>query len=649
MPPIPIHRAVVAISAFAALTAAPVAPSAYAAESPKPVLLHSDSVDHATAGTDAGQIPADTHLTARLCLGSRDPKGLGAFLTAVTTPTNARYRHFLTPTQYERRFGLTPSTRRRIRRWLTDARLRITRDNTHYLQLAGREADFAAALGRGIHRYDTPGGTVQAPAGDVHLPASLARDARGIDGLSFGALAAARPMGRPERQSSAEQTVCSSYFGEHPATSLPKAYGNTQTYAPCPYTPRLLRRAYGVTASGATGKGRTVAIVGAYGSPTAEQDANTYATTTGDHPFRSGQYRERVTPSDWNITKACAPPTSWAEEQALDVEMAHGYAPDAGVLYVGANSCLDADLMDAESYIIDHRAADVISNSWAEVIHTSRPHLTPELIEAWNTLFQQAAAEGIGVYFAAGDCGDQSPDATPGGLNCDPNTTQAQADFPSGSPWVTSVGGTTLATDKKGDYAWETSMGDNLSILSPQSTAWEPMPGLFTFGSGGGPSDFGQPWYQRRAVPDSLAHGRRVTPDISMEGDGALPVLIGYTASGRFETVGYGGTSAATPAFAALQADAEQLAGRTLGFANPLLYAMPHAGVIHDVRDPIQPTAVIRDMGPDAGTYRYLLYTLGHDYGLKATTGYDMSSGLGSPAPSYLEWFRRHDGHRLSP
>ncbi len=62
--------------------------------------------------------------------------------------------------------------------------------------------------------------------------------------------------------------------------------------------------------------------------------------------------------------------------------------------------------MDAESYIIDGRRADVISNSWAEIIHSSPGHLTPTLIAAWNLLFEQAAAEGIGVYFAAGDCGD---------------------------------------------------------------------------------------------------------------------------------------------------------------------------------------------------------------------------------------------------
>lgn len=647
MRPLPLRRAF-AIAAAVAATAAVLAPTARAAEPPSPVSLSTDHPHHAALGTDAGRIPATTPLTARLYLGTRDPDGLDAFLTAVTTPTSPHYRHFLTPPQYESRFGMTPAARHSIRQWLTGAHLRVIANAPHYLQIAGTEAEFARALGTDIHRYDTPGGTVQAPTGDIRVPPSLAQDMRGAEGFSFDVPAAARPLGHPEPYSVDQQASCSSYFGERPATTLPKAYGRTQTYAPCPYTPPLLRGAYGVTASGATGKGRTVAIVGAYGSPTAEQDANTYATATGDHPFRPGQYRERVTPSDWNITKACAPPASWAGEQALDVEMAHGYAPEADILYVGADSCLDADLMDAESYIIDHHAADAISNSWAEVIHTSRPHLTPDLLRAWNMLFRQAAAEGIGVYFAAGDCGDQSPDATLGGLNCDPNTTRAQADFPSGSPWVTSVGGTTLATAKDGSYAWETSMGDNLSILSPQGTEWEPMPGLFTFGSGGGPSDFRRPWYQRGAVPDSLAHGHRVTPDISMEGDGALPVMIGYTVSGRYETVGYGGTSAAAPAFAALQADAEQLSGHSLGFANPLLYAMRNAGAFRDIRDPARPTAVVRDMGPDAGTYRYLLYTLGHDYGLKATKGYDMSSGLGSPAPSYLDWFRRRGGWRAN-
>ena len=49
----------------------------------------------------------------------------------------------------------------------------------------------------------------------------------------------------------------------------------------CGYTPRQVRGAYGVTASGMTGAGQTVAIVDAYASPTMLSDANTYARVVG--------------------------------------------------------------------------------------------------------------------------------------------------------------------------------------------------------------------------------------------------------------------------------------------------------------------------------------------------------------------------------
>ena len=57
--------------------------------------------------------------------------------------------------------------------------------------------------------------------------------------------------------------------------------------------------------------------------------------------------------------------------QSLDVDMAHGLAPDANVLYVGANSCNDNDLLAAEAYVVDNHAADVVSNSWGTIMHTS--------------------------------------------------------------------------------------------------------------------------------------------------------------------------------------------------------------------------------------------------------------------------------------
>ncbi|AEV86899.1 peptidase S53 propeptide [Actinoplanes sp. SE50] len=560
---------------------------------------------------------------ARLYIDVRDQNDLDSLARAVTDPRSPSYRHFLSPADYRRRFALTDAQHRDLLTRLAADGIRVTGETSHYLRITGPAAAVARVAG------------ASAAAHSLSTPVSAAADA---------AARLAGPQARVREKADADEPAkCSSWLGESPAADMPPAYGSISSYATCPYRPDQLRKAYHVTT---TGRGRTVAIVGAYGSPTMRADADRFATAVGDKPFRPGQYREDVDPNAWNLTPDCAPPADWAGEQALDVETVHGYAPDAAVRYVGANSCLDEDLMDAESSIIDNRSADLITNSWAEIIHADPGHLTPDLVAAWNRLFEQAAVEGIGVYFASGDCGDASPGAAHAGLNCDPATTAAQAEWPAASPWVTAVGGTALGTDAHGRYAWETSMGDDLSIRSADGTAWTPLPGVFVFGGGGGPGDAPQPWYQRGVVPAALAaaggQARRVTPDVALEGDFAVPVLVGYTLGGTFQLIGYAGTSAASPGFAAIQAGAEQVSGRTIGFANPLLYRLSRAGVLHDVTEPTAPVTAVRDLGADQGDLRYVLFTLGQDYGLSATTGYDAATGLGSPGPAYLSWFRRH-------
>ncbi|GAA0895194.1 S53 family peptidase [Streptomyces asiaticus] len=607
---------------------------------------------YATRAADAGSLPADRHVSARLYLNSRNPQGLANLLRDISDPRSPHYRHYLTPAAYQRRFSPTASQLVHLNTWLKHSRFTITERTPHYMKITGTARAVQQAFGTSLHRYRTGHGTSDAPSSDLSVPAPLAATVLGVSGLSTPG--AARPLSTPTPglATSRDGATCSGHFGQRPATGFPKAYGKTSTYAPCPYTPTQLRHAYGAgTTHGATGHGSTVAIVDAYGSPDMPADADRYARATDDHAFGPHQYRQHVTPADWHVSDACAAPATWAGEQALDIDLAHGLAPEANILYVGADSCLDDDLMDAESYVIDGRRADVISNSWAKIVHSDPGHLTPALIDAWNLLFEQAAAEGIGVYFAAGDCGDSSPAAAETGVNCDLKTTQVQADFPSGSPWVASVGGTTLALDRHGDYAWESSMGDELSILTDHDSAWGPVPGVFTFGGGGGASDFPQPWYQRGRVTGST--GQRRTPDVALEGDGALPVLIGLTDAGTFHLAGFGGTSAAAPAFAAIQADAQQASGHRLGFANPLLYALDRGRLFHDITDQpanagAGPLTVVRDEGPDTdtstGEQRYLLYTLGHDFGLHARPGYDDATGLGSPTRGYLGWFQRTGG-----
>src|SRR4029077_11173534 len=83
------------------------------------------------------------------------------------------------------------------------------------------------------------------------------------------------------------------------------------------------------------------------------------------------------------------------------------------------------------------------------------------------------------------------------------------------SPYVTSVGGTSLAIGRHNNYEFETSWGTLLDPLArgvpSRHRSWKDTPpGVYPGGydgsSGGGVSfDFAQPSYQKGVVPNSLA------------------------------------------------------------------------------------------------------------------------------------------------
>ncbi len=167
------------------------------------------------------------------------------------------------------------------------------------------------------------------------------------------------------------------------------------------------------------------------------------------------------------------------------------------------------------------------------------------------------------------------------------------AEWPASSPNVVGVGGTTLWVDAVGNTLLE--------------TAWS--------GSGGGYSVLEpEPAYQK-----AVQHrGRRSTPDVAMVADPntGVPVLVVDPSTGQGSWGIYGGTSLSTQLFGGLIAVADQgraLAGLgTLDGATqtlPLLYSVSSA----DVRD----------------------VTVGSN-GHRATPGYDLVTGLGTPRGAAL-------------
>jgi subtilase family serine protease len=462
--------------------------------------------------------------------------------------------------------------------------------------------------------------------------------------------------------SHADIAGCSAAWGTVAADpSLPPGYADPEPIDVCGYVPSQLRTAYGVDASGLTGSGVTVAVVDAYGSPTMLGDANHFAQDHGDQPFAGSQYQETVTPQQWKHTTdgICQSPGDWAGEEALDVETVHGMAPGATVHYFGANSCADEDINATLANIVDSHAADIISSSFGETMHRTDGNIDAAQISQATQLFQYAASEGIGFYFASGDCGDDSSRTGPG---CDPQSARAQTEWPVSSPWVTAVGGTALALDATSSPLWQASMGDRRSALSDDGKSWVPFPGDFYFGAGGGTSeDFQQPAYQKGVVPDGLARTlgtgahtaapMRTLPDVAMDGDLLTAVQVGVTdaTSGQYGEISVGGTSAATPMFAATQADGQQAqvagGGKAIGFANPDVYKRATSAtftdiVAHPAGAPADISTVL-DVGPDAqGKPQTRLFELGHDQGLDAAPGYDLATGLGSPREEYLNSFK---------
>ncbi|MYS24101.1 MULTISPECIES: S53 family peptidase [unclassified Streptomyces] len=645
-------------------------PSQASAPAPAAKTIAGSHPSWATASTDAGAIGAATQITGTVYLAGQNAAGLTAYATAVSDPGSASYGKFLSPAAYQARFGATAAQISAVRKWVTGAGLTVVSSTDHAITVRGTSAALTKAFGTGVHQYRVSGKLRHALVRNAVVPASVSAAILGVNGFNSAGTNVVKPdsvqvsrgatTGTADRADSTLPTTatCSDYWGQKLAKGAPAGYTKAPVpFDQCSFYPSQLRKAYGITASGLTGKGATVAIVDAYGSSTMLADANQYSVNHGDKPFKAGQYSEIVDPTQWTDQDLCGGPEGWAPEEALDVDMAHGLAPDANVVYVGANSCNDDDLLSAISTIVDQHLADVVSNSWGEIMHTTdQADVTASEIAAYEQVFKQAAVEGIGIGFSAGDCGDSSPTAAATGANCQPDTSRAQANWPDSDPWVTSVGGTALGlAGKSGTYGFETDMGTHRSALSADGTSWTPFPAPFYFGGGGGTSeDFAQPWYQRRTVPNTVSHtlmtgarsrtAQRVTPDVSMNGDLYTSVLVGISDGAPYSEGGYGGTSVSSPEFAAVQADALQARHHAVGFANPTIYA--RSGLFTDVVDRQAqhssiPLSNVTDFGVVSGKLNVRLVTFGQDTSLNAVRGYDSATGVGSPTVSYLKSFRR--------
>jgi subtilase family serine protease len=665
-----LQRALLASTTAAAVSA--VAVPAHAA-TPARATLDGSAPRWVQPSRDRGSADASQPIDIKLYLPLRDADAAAAQVRDVTDPSSADYGKYVSPADFRSRYAPTAEDVGAVSKFLTDAGLKVGAipDNHHSVSASGTLAQVEQAFGVDVHEYAYRGRVLRAPTGQLSIPAALAGKVVAVSGVdqsgtlirptSVGArhdgptlpapdAPVTQPAEPPRTLSKSKPTAppppafvnappCSAYYGEKVATTLPPAYGQKQPYAPCGYVPAQFQGAYGVDQAvqkGIDGRGVTVAITDAYAAPTILQDANTYAKAHGQQPFGPGQFSQ-ITPSSYTDgydqygeDNPCDE-QGWYGEETLDVEAVHAVAPGAKVTYVAGASCNDDDLDDALNTIVDNKLATIVSNSWGG-LGEDEP---ADLGLAYQATFVQAALEGIGIFFSSGDNGDETANEL--------NTTGGPlVDFPSSDPFVTAVGGTSLAVGQNNAYSWETGWASGTSSLSPNGKKWKPNPpGDWLYGAGGGVSGlFDEPYYQQGVVPDAVAQGHRATPDIAMDADPQTGMLVGETqtfpdGTAKYSEYRIGGTSLASPLYAGIEAISDQAYGRAHGFANPAIYALAGTKAVHDVL-PRPNTAVVRvnynnSIDASAGTTPILRSIDDEAQSIHTGPGWDTITGIGTP------------------
>jgi len=468
------------------------------------------------------------------------------------------------------------------------------------------------------------------------------------------------------------------------------------------YPPNFLKTAYNFPSTtgrhGLDGTGQTIVIVDAFGSPTIQNDLNTYDAAFGlpattvtilCGPTWTGAATD-LCPVSTIAGLLTAPnaalcgATGWAEETTLDVTMAHSLAPGAHIVLLVANDCFDTSLYGAEQAIVNQRQykGSIMTQSFGEpddlVTCTATDPTNsycisydPTLLNPPNLVFQTAEANHWTVIASSADDGANENVAY---LNSSsPEALALTPSFPASSPLVLAAGGT-QGSPYGGTYGAEPGSGGTFSCAAgatcntglvvinggangcgtavrpgePTScyptgyggeSTWNEVlnfpltGGNIGYTSGGGISTlYSVPSYQQ-IVPHKFttllgttvkATGR-MTPDVSFNSAiyGGVMAYLGFL--GRWAV--FGGTSAASPAWAGIMALANQANGRPLGFVNPTIYAMGVLGTI------LGPLSSFHDI--TQGNNAVCSGLCGED-GFLAGRGYDLTTGWGTPNVSYF-------------
>jgi hypothetical protein len=552
----------------------------------------------ANPANDAGPAPANTALNRMLLVlrGSFEQEAaLTSLLASQHDPSSPLYHHWLTPAQFGERFGVSPDDINTLTAWLTAQGFQIDRvaNSRLSIEFSGTAGQVGAAFHTTMRRYVVAGETHLANGTEISIPRSLTSVVAGIASLNdFHA----RPF---FHRAGAANPLLNTTSGGHALTpgDFAVIYNVTPLYT-----------------SGIDGSGQTIAIAGR--SNLSMSDVASFRAQFG---FTGNNTQIVLNGPDPGI-----PSLNEQTEATLDVEWAGAIAKNATVEFIlsASTSSTGGETLSAE-YAVDNNVAPVLSTSFG---------ICEQLMgdagnRFYNSLWQQAAAQGISVIAAAGDNGAAGCDAPIGSSATQGFGVSGMAS----TPWNTAIGGTELNENGSPAYWSASNSPVYTSALSyiPEMVWNESAAGNLYAGSGGVSSVYAAPAWQTgpgvpAADPNSPGARHRYVPDVSLSASTHDPYVIVLNGS----LMGVAGTSAAAPSFAGVMALVDQRLNAAQGNPAAALYALAtaHPSAFNDV---VTGTNAVPCKGgtPDCAAESSGASVLS---GWSAGPNFDLASGLGS-------------------
>jgi subtilase family serine protease len=368
----------------------------------KLVTLAGNTRPEASAENDLGPVADDLrmdHMMLQLKRSPQQERTVERFIDELHDPKSLNFHKWLTAGDFGRDFGLAESDIRTITEWLESQGFTVNSvyPNRMVIDFSGNAGQVARAFHTSIHNLNVNGAHHIANFSDPRIPEALAPAVAGVISMHDF-----RPhkMSRPKISRAGNQTIRPQYTigegGQAFQVVVPADLATIYDFNP-------------LFAKGITGMGQTIVVI---------EDSDLFAAsdwTTFRSAFGLSQYTSAslttVHPAPPSGTSNCSDPGVNADdgEAILDTEWATAAAPGAAVVVAAcADTIVTSGLQIAGQNLVNEATPPaIVSISYGGCEAENGAASNASI----NALYQQAVAEGVSVFVAAGDEGAASCDA----------------------------------------------------------------------------------------------------------------------------------------------------------------------------------------------------------------------------------------------